>query len=138
MKRALLALVVWSMAGWASEDAIRKAEAGWAAMVEKRDVAGLERLYDEKLIYAHSSGVVETKAEYMERLKKGLQRYDGVKVESTRVAMHGEVAVALSMVRMTGQSNERKFDDHLMMTHVWLKRGGGWKLASHQTTKLAE
>ncbi len=121
-----------------AEEEIRRAEAAWALAVQARDVAALSRIYDEGLIYAHSTGVVETKAEYMKRLSGGLQRYTAVRFESTRVSVHGESAVTVSRLRMSGQSNERQFDDHLMMMHVWVRKGGAWKLAAHQTTKLAE
>ncbi len=136
--RVLLGLMLTAGALWGSEAEIRKAESEWASAVKSRDLAALEKIYTDDLIYAHSSGVVETKKEYMERLKSGLQRYETVSHESVRVAMHGDTAVALSILRMTGQSNERKFNDHLMMTHVWVKQGGVWRLAAHQTTKLAE
>lgn len=137
--------IVWAMflaaAGLAAappEAEIRAAEARWAEAVKGRDVTALEGLYDAELIYAHSTGVVETKGQYMERLRGGKQRYDDVRIEKTQVALHGAAAVALSFVRMRGKSDERLFDDHLMMTHVWVKKGGAWKLAAHQTTKLAE
>jgi len=28
------------------------------------------------------------------------------------------------------------FNDHVMMMHVWVKQGGSWHLAAHQTTKV--
>ncbi len=121
-----------------AEAEVRQADARWAAAVRGRDVAGLERIFDDGLIYAHSTGIVETKKEYIDRLRGGKQRYDVVRIERSQVALHGETAVTLSWVRMSGKSNERLFDDHLMMMHVWVKRGGAWKLAAHQTTKLAD
>jgi hypothetical protein len=30
------------------------------------------------------------------------------------------------------------FNDHLKMLHVWVKQGRAWRLAAHQTTKLAQ
>lgn len=141
MKR-LACVLFLAAAAWAAappdEADIRQAEARWAEAVKGRDVAALERLYEDGLIYAHSTGIVETKREYLERLKGGKQRYDGIVFEKTQVALHGDTAVALSWLRMNGKSNERLFNDRLMMTHVWVKKGGGWKLAAHQTTKLAE
>ena len=59
-------------------------------------------------------------------------------IEKSQVALHGGTAVTLSWVRMSGQSNERLFNDHLIMTHVWVRKGGAWKLAAHQTTRLAD
>ncbi|MBI5084628.1 MAG: nuclear transport factor 2 family protein [Acidobacteria bacterium] len=138
MLRAALGLVLLSAALPAQEAEIRKAESAWAAAVQGRDFAALEAMYADDLIYAHSSGVVESKKQYMDRIRQGLQRYDEVKHESIRVVPHGGTAIAHCILRMRGKSNERSFDDHLMMMHVWVKRGGAWRLAAHQTTKLAD
>lgn len=135
----VLFLAAAALTAAAPEEAgVRAAEAKWAQAVAGRDFAALEGIYDEALIYAHSTGIVETKKQYMERLRGGRQRYEEVTIERTRVAVHGEAAVALSWVRMRGRSDAREFNDHLMMTHVWVRKGGVWRLAAHQTTKLAD
>lgn len=140
--RALLQMALLAgglcLATPAQEAEIRTAEARWGEAVKNRDLAALEKIFDEGLIYAHSTGIVETKKEYIDRLRGGKQRYDQVSFEKTQVAMHGDAAVTLSWVRMSGKSNERLFNDHVMMTHVWVRKAGAWKLAAHQTTKLAE
>jgi len=90
----------------------------------------------DQLIYAHSTGVIETKSEYMARLRRGTQKYDRIEHQNLTVKTYGDAAVAHSKVRMTGTSDTRAFDDRLMMMHLWVKQGGRWQLAAHQTTKL--
>jgi ketosteroid isomerase-like protein len=142
MLKPIAGVMFLAAAAWAAappaEAGIRQADTQWAAAVQGRDVAGLEKIFDDGLIYAHSSGIVETKKEYLDRLRGGRQRYDQVTIEKSQVALHGGTAVTLSWVRMSGQSNERLFNDHLIMTHVWVRKGGAWKLAAHQTTRLAD
>ena len=41
-----------------------------------------------------------------------------------------------SIARMTGRNDAGPFDDHLMIIHLWVKQGGTWQLAAHQTTKI--
>lgn len=119
-----------------TEDEIRQIEKGWAAKVTSGDHAGLERILGGQLIYAHSTGTIENKSEYMARLRRGAQKYDRIEHQSITVRIYGDAAVAHSKVRMTGTSDTRAFDDRLMMMHVWVKQGGRWQLAAHQTTKL--
>lgn len=142
MMKQIACMMFLAAAAWAAapptEAEIRQADTQWAAAVKGRDLAGLEKIFDDGLIYAHSTGIVETKKEYIDRLRGGKQRYDQVTIEKSQVALHGDAAVTLSWVRMSGRSNERLFNDHVMMTHVWVKKGGVWKLAAHQTTKLAD
>lgn len=120
----------------AADDDVRAAEKSWSAALVSRDAAALEKIYTPQLIYAHSTGKVETKAQYMERLKGGKQRYDSVTFESTQIVRYGESAVSHSIARMTGRNDSGPFDDHLMIIHMWVKQGGAWRLAAHQTTKI--
>jgi len=136
--RHLLAVVPFLLgaAFAATDDEIRAAEKAWGAAVVQRDIASLDRLFTADLIYAHSTGKVETKAEYLDRLRSGKQRYDGLTHESLRVVSYGDSAVAHAIVRMTGTNDNGPFNDHLMMIHLWVKQAGHWRLAAHQTTKI--
>jgi len=119
-----------------SEDEIRKAEKGWAAAVTTADYATLEQVLGDQLIYAHSTGVVESKSEYLSRLRKGAQKYDAIEHHGMTVKTYGDAAVVHAKVRMAGKSDGRPFNDRLMMLHLWIKQGGKWQLAAHQTTAL--
>ena len=141
MKRTAIG-ILWigvlaaSSFGAPAEDEIRAAEKAWAAAVKGRDYAALEKIFTPGLIYAHSGGAIEDKQTYIGRLRSGAQRYDSLTHESTKVALYGDSAVAHSMVRVTGSNNSGPFNDHVMMLHLWVKQGGSWRLAAHQTTKV--
>ena len=119
-----------------AEDEVRNAEKDWAAAVVARDYDALAQILGDQLVYAHSTGVVEGKSEYVGKLRSGAQRYDGIEHHSTIVRAYADAAVAHSKVRMTGQSGSEAFDNQLMMMHLWVKQGGKWRLAAHQTTRL--
>lgn len=138
MRTALVFCALIPLATFAavSEDELRQAEKAWATAVTKKDYAALERILHDELIYAHSTGVIETKTQYVNRLRTGAQKYDSIEHEKITVKLHGDAAVTHSIVRMKGLSDKRPFDDRLMMIHLWVKRGGQWRLAAHQTTKL--
>jgi ketosteroid isomerase-like protein len=118
------------------EDEIRAADQRWAAAVKGGDTATLERMYTSGLIYAHASGNIEDKAQYIERLKSGKQKYSDVVIESTKVVAYGDSAVSHSIVRTIGTNDSGPFNDHVMMLHVWVKQRGEWRLAAHQTTRI--
>jgi len=120
----------------AGDDALEAAEKGWANAVVKGDIAALGKILADDLIYAHSTGVVESKSEYLGKLKGGAQKYDVIEHQSMTVKAYGDAAVVHSRVRMAGKNVSGPFDHRLMMLHVWVKRGGAWQLAAHQTTRL--
>ena len=134
--RYLLILIPLMLAAETPEAAIAKAEANWSKAVIKRDIAALNEIYTPDLIYAHSTGNLESREQYLERLKGGKQRYDTMTYEKTRTLVHGNSVVAHSIVRFTGQNDVGAFNDHLMLMHVWIKSGKTWRLVAHQTTRI--
>lgn len=119
-----------------ADESVLAAERGWADAVTSQNFAKLQRVLDDELIYAHSTGVIETKAEYLGKLKSGTQKYDVIDHHKTTVRVHGDAAVAHSIVVMKGTNQSGPFDNRLMMIHTWVKKGGEWRLAAHQTTRL--
>ena len=122
----------------AADADLEKAEKTWAAAITARDFQALDQVFAPDLIYAHSTGAIESKQDYVARLRSGAQRYDTVRHEKIRVVAHGNSAATHSIVRMIGSSNGKPFNDHLMVLHYWVNQGGRWRLAAHQSTKLAE
>jgi ketosteroid isomerase-like protein len=123
------------MAAGAAED-LRKEENAWAAAVVARDFPALDKIFTDQLIYAHSTGGIESKREYLDRLRTGAQRYDSINHEKIQVVSYGDSVVTHSILRMKGSSDGKPFDNHVMMLHLWVKQGGKWRLAAHQTTLL--
>lgn len=115
---------------------LRAEENAWAAAVVSRDFAALDKIFTGDLIYAHSTGAVESKSEYLDRLRKGAQRYDSITPEKIKLAFYGDSAVTHTILRMKGSSDGKPFDNHVMMLHLWVKQGAKWRLAAHQTTLL--
>ena len=76
MKRICLILLL-AFAGSAyafgagPKDEILAAEKRWAEAVIALDFAALEKIYHDGLIYAHSTGIIETKGDYLGKLRNG-------------------------------------------------------------------
>jgi ketosteroid isomerase-like protein len=133
----VLVLATASMVfGQEPEDEIMDLESNWAKAVVALDFAALDKMYDNDLIYAHSTGTVDTKMAYMEKLKSGKQKYTAIRHYQSTYRVHGDAAVAHSIVRMKGTGASGAFDNKLLMTHTWIKIDGVWKLVAHQTTDI--
>lgn len=134
----LTLLFAGACTAFAAETDIEKAEKAWSAAVIARNFAALDKIYSNDLLYAHSTGNVENKQQYMDRLKSGKQRYEKVHFEKLQVFPHGDTSVVHGILRMAGTSNGEPFNHHIMLMHVWVKKGGEWKLVAHQTTRIAD
>ena len=116
---------------------IRAAEQTWSKAVVAKDIPALQKLLGEQLIYAHSTGIVDTKASYTAKIASGAQKYEAVDFESMTVKLYGDnMAVMHARMRMSGINQNGHFDDHMLMMHVWYKNSGNWQLVAHQTNKL--
>ena len=129
-------LFVLTLTAATPEEEIKIADQAWAKAVKARNGEALDKIYTSDLIYGHSTGNVDTKQKYLDRLKTGKQRYDSMTFESTKILSFGDSAMSHSFVRFTGVNDSGPFDDHLMMVHYWVKQSGAWRLAGHQTAKI--
>ncbi len=141
MRKTVLISLLIAMAGFVLaaatvQDEVMQAEKAWAAAVMKGDHATLDKLLADGLIYTHSSALVEDKAAYFGKLKAGTLKYESLTHESMTVRAYGNSAILHARARMKGVSDGKPFDTHAVMTHVWVKQGGMWRLAAHQATRL--
>jgi hypothetical protein len=100
------------------------------------DLTTLDRLYDERLSYVHSSGVRDTKAEYLEKIRTGYYVYHRVEHSAERVEMAGNSAVVVG--RMTADltvEGTPKTIDNLALA-VWTRIGEEWQLLAYASTPL--
>ncbi len=138
MTRLILSLFLVSVAFGAVKDDVLAVEKNWASKVVGLEFSALKEIYHDDLIYAHSTGGIESKSEYMGKLRSGTQKYTAITHHKSTVRVHGDAAIVHSIVTMTGTNPAGPFDNRLMMIHTWVKSGAKWQLAAHQTTLIEE
>ena len=131
-----LALFVPALTVRAAEDAVQKAEKAWASAAGRNDHAALERLISDQLLYGHSNGMVENKSEYLDKIRNGTRKYQSVEHENLVVKLFGETAMVHATVRFRGTSQNKPFDDLVVLLHLWVRQDGRWQLAGHQSAPL--
>lgn len=138
----LLRLALWTILAAVALIAETKADIqalddAWIKAILARDAKALNTLLADDLVYAHSTGIIDTKASYIEKIKSGRQVYQTLTQRNPTVRLYGNSAVTHSWARVTGVNQDGKFDDKIMLLHVWVKQDGKWSLAGHQTTRVA-
>ena len=108
----------------------------WSDAIVKSDTATLEKLLADDLVYAHATGIVDTKKSYIAKIKERRQVYKSFEQHSPVVNIYKDSAVTFSYVRVTGTNQAGAFDDKIMLIHFWVKQNNAWRLAAHQTTKI--
>jgi len=105
----------------------------YQAMVDA-DLTTLEAVCADDLSYAHSSGVRDTKDEYLAKLRSGYYVYRRIDHPVERVAVVGDSAIVVG--RMTADldvDGTPKTIDNLALA-VWTRASGHWQLLGYAPT----
>jgi ketosteroid isomerase-like protein len=140
IRRFLISAILISAAAFAADlrTEVQAAENTWIAAIKAHDAAALDRVLSDDLIYVHSGGVVDSKAQYIAKVTSGKQVYKSVDQFKMKIRVDGALAAAQYWARMQGINATGNFDDNLVVSHTWVKTATGWRLAYHQTTRVPE
>lgn len=109
----------------------------FAAMV-RADTAELDRLLADDLTYTHSTGAVETKAQFLAAISAPTIRYRSIEPSERRVRVYGDAAVITGAAAVQVTSGGQDLALRMRFTAVYVRRAGAWKLAAWQSTRLPE
>jgi len=147
MKQLLGGLLVMIMAsvfaqgqGNKAEQEILNLEQQWQDALLKSDVAALEKIYAEGLIYTHSSAATDTKASYIAKIKSGASKYQTLKRDDIKVNIFGDTAIVTTHWLVTSIGDGKTHNTNARYIHVYVKQKGQkgkWQMVAHQSTPVA-
>ena len=120
------------------EQAVLKLEQQWEDALLKSDVAALEKIYDDSLIYTHSSGAVDNKSAYVGNIKSGASKYESMKRDDIKVSVYDDTALVTCHWEVHVLNRGNKLDINARYIHVYVKKKDGWKMVAHQSTRIAQ
>ena len=100
------------------------------------DADSLDRMFDDELVYTHSFGNRDSKAEFMDKFRRGVFVYHELRNSVARVFRRGDVLIVTGAMwsRATVAGEDRIIDN--VATVVWAEEEGGWKLVAFAPTPL--
>jgi ketosteroid isomerase-like protein len=117
-------------------------EAVVAASVEQLRVAMinadkklLEKITAEDLSYGHSSGLVEGKKEFIEKLITGKSDFVSIEISNQKIVVQGSSAIVRHELHAQTNDSGKAGEVHLKVLLVWHKYGKEWKLLARQAVK---
>jgi ketosteroid isomerase-like protein len=125
------------------------AQGGTAAVVERLenelnaalvgcDVASLDRLWDDELVFVFPNGGMATKAERLAGLKRCTPGSPSSSNESVKTSVYGNVAVAIVLSKWSSTAEGKPRVTRFRATHVWVERSGHWALVSAHLSQIRE
>ena len=100
------------------------------------DLPTLEGLFHDRLSYAHSSGVRDTKAEYLAKIESGYYDYSRLDHPVERVDLLGDTAVVVGRMNadLLVDSAPKTLD--VLALAVWTRDAGEWQLLAYASTPI--
>jgi hypothetical protein len=102
------------------------------------DKGNLEKFTAPELSYGHSSGKVETKAEFVEALASGKSDFVSIDLSNQTIKMAGNTAIVRHV--LTGSTNDNGVAGNVKLSilTIWQKQKGEWKLLARQAVRLQQ
>jgi hypothetical protein len=101
------------------------------------DYPALDGIPSDEVSYIHSTGVVETKAEYIAGLRRGLYEYGAIEIPSGQTHMFDGVALTSGVMEMlVGANGSVKHTIRLQHVLIWQQEAGTWRLLLRQATRI--
>jgi len=98
--------------------------------------AALEKITMDVLSYGHSSGKVQTKAEFIDALTSGASDFVSIDLTEQSIKLSGNTAIVRHVLSANTNDGGKPGTVKLGILTIWQKLQGQWKLLARQAVKL--
>ena len=108
-----------------------------SAMAQK-DIAKLNELIADDLVYTHSSARLDTKGSLIGAMEAGRTVYTAVVPSDVKAQEFGDTVVLTGSARISVNSGGNAMSFGVRFTDVWVNKGGKWQMAAWQSTRTPD
>jgi len=120
-----------------SDASLRACEAALRQAQLASDVAVLDQLVDDALIFTGPDGAVYGKQDDLDAHRRGMVRITRLEPSEERIQRFGSIAVVSVRMEMSGTFQGATFAGPFRYTRVWCARPEGWRIvAGHVSAVL--
>jgi len=103
-----------------------------------KDIATLDALLADDLVYTHSSARLDTKQSLIANMKSGATVYSAVEPSQVLAQDVGDAVILTGVARIKVSSNGNDLDFRVRFTDAYAKRSGRWQMVVWQSTRLPD
>ena len=104
----------------------------------KKDLAALNTLISDDLIYTHSSARLDTKQTLLGNMEAGSTVYTSVVPSDVKAQDLGDTVVLTGSCKISVMSQGRPNSFGVRFTDVWANQGGKWQMVTWQSTRTPD
>ena len=104
----------------------------------KKDLAALNTLISDDLVYTHSSARLDTKKSLIGNMEAGSTVYTSVVPSDVKAQDLGDTVVLTGSCKISVMSQGRPNSFGVRFTDVWANKGGQWQMVTWQSTRTPD
>ena len=104
----------------------------------KKDLAALNKLISDDLVYTHSSARLDTKKTLIGNMESGGTVYTSVVPSDVKAQDLGDTVVLTGSCKISVMSQGRPNSFGVRFTDVWANKGGQWQMVTWQSTRTPD
>jgi len=142
MVKQFSTVIVFLFAAFSFAHAQTKDEKAVANTVERLRIAmidgnkaELESIASDKLSYGHSSGYLEGKAEFVEKIVSGQSDFVTIELTDQAISVNGGTAIVRHKLNAVTNDSGKPGEVHLYILLVFQKEHRQWKLLARQAVR---
>ena len=108
-----------------------------SAMTQK-DIATLNDLISNDLVYTHSSARLDTKQSLIGAMEAGKTVYTAVVPSDVKAQDCGDTVILTGNARISVNSGGNAMNFGVRFTDVWANKGGQWQMVAWQSTRTPD
>ena len=101
------------------------------------DKAALENLAADKLSYGHSSGAIDDKKVFVDKLVSGASDFVTIDLSEQTISVSNKTAIVRHILRAKTNDGGKPGEANIRVLLVWEKQKGSWKLLARQAVRMS-
>lgn len=106
------------------------------AMIDADSIL-LPQLVSDRLSYGHSSGHVDDKKTFVEKIVSGKSDFVTIDLQEQTIDVKNGLAIVRHTLNATTNDGGKPGEVHLKVLLIWAKEKEGWKLVARQAVKIS-
>jgi ketosteroid isomerase-like protein len=132
----LLMLVLGTSAQTKDEAAVAVAVEELKKAMVDGDREALNKIAAEKLSYGHSSGLVENKQQFIEKIASGVSDFLSIDLANQTISVSGNAAIVRHELHAKTNDSGKPGEAHLRVLLIFQKQSGKWLMLARQAVKI--
>lgn len=97
----------------------------------------LDKIVSAKLSYGHSSGVIDNKKDFVEKLTSGKSDFVSIVLTEQTISISKKLAIVRHILKAKTNDSGNPGEAYLKVLLIWEKQHGNWKLLARQAVKIS-